>query len=237
MHQAAEYQNRRGEEKRIEAERRKQLLSQEPTDITPANKSAHVWSSDKADLDKFEQEWSMKPVSIKGVFDHNRETKVQKIRNGEKGVDIVTPFYTHLDGSGKEQAILVNRGWVPLDLKDQRLHYTSSVIGRISGILYRGDAKNKYSKDSSPQIMQFTSVQPSELALMSQLPNEDEASQFMLHQIDFDESRRQVLPTAPTVNELTTFVNDPERHAAYEMMWRSLAFAGVAANTALWLYF
>ena len=59
----------------------------------------------------------------------------------------------------------------------------------------------------------------------------------MLHMIDFDEDRRQVLPTVPTVNELTKFTNDHERHAAYEMLWRSLSFAGVAANTALWLYF
>ncbi len=73
MHQAAEYQNRRGEEKRTEMSRRKQLLSQEPTDITPANKAAHVWSSE-ADINKFESDWSMKPVSIKGVFDHTRET-------------------------------------------------------------------------------------------------------------------------------------------------------------------
>ena len=170
MHQAAEYQNRRGEEKRTEMSRRKQLLSQEPTDITPANKAAHVWSSE-ADINKFESDWSMKPVSIKGVFDHTRETQVEKIRNGEKGVDIVTPFYTHLDASGKEQAILVNRGWVPHDLKDQRLHYANAVMGNIKGILYRGDAKTKYSKDSTPTHNQFTSVQPSELSLMSQLPN------------------------------------------------------------------
>lgn len=60
---------------------------------------------------------------------------------------------------------------------------------------------------------------------------------MMLHMIDFDEERRQVLPTIPTVKELGTFVNTPERHAAYETMWRFMAFGGVVANTALWLYF
>ena len=60
----------------------------------------------------------MKPVAVKGIFDHTREVQVEKMRNGEKGVDVITPFYTHLDANGKEQAILVNRGWVPLDLKD-----------------------------------------------------------------------------------------------------------------------
>ena len=45
------------------------------------------------------------------------------MRNGEKGVDVITPFYTHLDGSGVEQAIIVNRGWLPYDIKDARKHY------------------------------------------------------------------------------------------------------------------
>ena len=60
----------------------------------------------------------MKPVQVRGIFDHTREIQVEKMRGGEKGVDVVTPFYTHLDAAGKEQAILVNRGWIPYDLKD-----------------------------------------------------------------------------------------------------------------------
>jgi len=59
----------------------------------------------------------------------------------------------------------------------------------------------------------------------------------MLHMIDLDDERRQVLPTVPTCSELTRFTIDPDRHASYEMMWRMMAFSGVVANTALWLYF
>ena len=80
-------------------------------------------------------------------------------------------------------------------------------------------------------------VKPEELSLLAQVPNQEEAGQVMLHMIDFDEERRQVLPTVPTRSELGTFVNSPERHAAYEAVWRMLAFSGVVANTALWLYF
>lgn len=102
VHQAAEYQNRRGEEKRKEAARRAEMLSKQATDITPANKAQFVWSNDSCTPEKFEQAWSMKPVQVSGIFDHTRETQVEKVRNGEKGVDVVTPFYTHLDGSGTE---------------------------------------------------------------------------------------------------------------------------------------
>ena len=100
VHQSAEYQNRRGEEKRREAARRAELLDKQATDITPSNKDSFVWSSEGASLDKFEQAWSMKPVKVSGIFDHTRETRIEKNRNGEKGVDVVTPFYTHLDGKG-----------------------------------------------------------------------------------------------------------------------------------------
>lgn len=60
----------------------------------------------------------MKPVMLRGMFDNTREIQVEKFYRGEKGVQIITPFYTHLDANGKECAILVNRGWVPYDLKD-----------------------------------------------------------------------------------------------------------------------
>ena len=69
VHQAAEYQNRRGVEKENEADRRRKLLAQEPVDITPANKGSMVWAKE-ANIDKFESDWSMKPVQIRGIFDH-----------------------------------------------------------------------------------------------------------------------------------------------------------------------
>lgn len=97
------------------------------------------------------------------------------MQNGEKGVDVVTPFYTHLDASGKEQAILVNRGWIPYDLKDQRMHLNSQSMGAIKGVLYQGDARTKYSKPNSPTLNNYTDVQPKELALIMQTPNREEA--------------------------------------------------------------
>lgn len=72
------------------------MLSQEAVDITPTNKGAFPWSKAQ-NLDKFESDYSFKKVSVKGIFDHSKEIQVEKIKNGEKGVDIITPFYTHLD--------------------------------------------------------------------------------------------------------------------------------------------
>ena len=80
-------------------------------------------------------------------------------------------------------------------------------------------------------------MQPVDCSLLMQVPNQEEASQVMLHMVDLEEERRQILPTAPTVKELTNFKISSDRHAAYETMWRMIAFSGVLANTALWLYF
>jgi len=62
--------------------------------------------------------------------------------------------------------------------------------GEIQGILYRGDAKTKYSEPNEPMILRFTRVEPYDFALIAQLRNREEASQFMLLQVDEDEKAR-----------------------------------------------
>lgn len=128
-------------------------LAQEAVDITPKNSGVFPWSLPKAgSIEAFESDYSFKKVKLRGIFDHTKETQVEKLRNGEKGVDIITPFYTHLNEKGEECGILVNRGWVPLDFKDLRMHYTSNTSGEITGVLYRGDNEYKYSKPNEPTI-------------------------------------------------------------------------------------
>ena len=39
----------------------------------------------------------MKPVKVTGVFDNSKEIQVIKNQAGEKGVQIITPLYTHLN--------------------------------------------------------------------------------------------------------------------------------------------
>lgn len=179
-HQGYEFQTRRKEDKEVEAARRTTLLAQPAVDITPKNSGAFPWAAAKGGLDAFEDEYSFKKVKVRGIFDHRNEIQVEKLRNGEKGVEVITPFLTHLNAKGEECGILVNRGWVPLDLKDLKMHYTSPVSGEIEGVLYRGDAKHKYSVPNEPTISRYTSVNPHDIALIDQMKNFEEASQFML---------------------------------------------------------
>ncbi len=215
---------------------RRSLLSQAAVDITPKNNDNFLWSKTK-NLAEFENEYSFKKVKVVGIFDHSKEIQVEKMRNNEKGVEVITPFYTHLNEKGEACGILVNRGWVPLDFKDMKMHYTGVNSGEIYGVLYRGDAKTKYSLQNEPTIQRYTRVDPYDFSLIDQLKNLDEASQFMLLQIDEDENTRQILPTAPIVDDFVNWRIKPERHEAYATLWKYLTFAGVFANTAMWLYF
>jgi len=117
------------------------------------------------------------------------------------------------------------------------MHYTGVSSGEITGLLYRGDAQTKYSVPNEPTIMRFRSVNPYDFALITQLKNSDEASKFMLLQIDNNSETRQILPTAPIADDLVDWKIKPERHEAYAALWKYITFAGVFANTALWLYF
>ena len=109
----------------------------------------------------------MKIVKIKGFFDHDKEQEVQKVQNGEKGVQIITPFYTHVNEKGEACGILVNRGWVPYDFKDMKMHYFSPSNGEIYGILYRGDNKTIYSKPNDPLVHEYTRVDPYDISLIT----------------------------------------------------------------------
>ena len=155
-------------------------MSQPPVDITPnLTDRKFIWSK-AADLDKFEDEYSLRPVKITGIFDHTKEYFVYKYRDGEKGADVIVPFYTHLNEKGEECGILVNRGFLTYDLIQTKQHYIGTSAGEIVGVLYRGDNPTKYSKPNSPTIAHYTIVKPYDFALMAQLKNREEASQFML---------------------------------------------------------
>ena len=61
------------------------------------------------------------------------------------------------------------------------MHTAAHVAGKVSGVLYRGDAKTKYSIPNSPTVQHFKNVTPYDFAVISQLPNYEEASKFMLN--------------------------------------------------------
>ena len=113
----------------------------------------------------------MKPVELKGYLDISKQVFVAKEKDKEKGVELIAPFYTHLDKDDKPCGVLVNRGWVPWDLHllggDKIVDIT-----KIQGVLYQGDTKTRESKKNTPILNELFSAYPEELALLMNLPNE-----------------------------------------------------------------
>jgi len=85
------------------------------------------WSNE--DLAKFDKEYQMKPVKINGFLDFDRDVHVLKWKDGEKGVEVITPMYTHLNKDEEACGILVNRGWLPWDLR--HFKYDRMVDGNV----------------------------------------------------------------------------------------------------------
>jgi hypothetical protein len=60
------------------------------------------------------------------------------------------------------------------------MHNRGNIGGEITGILYRGENKTKYSKPNTPIQEEFTRVEPYDIAIFNQMKNWEEASKFML---------------------------------------------------------
>lgn len=87
----------------------------------------------KAEFDKV---WLYRPLAIRGVFDHSKESLVARTRHDERGFEIITPLFTKVDASnGGLSGILVNRGRIPIELKESKMHLTSKEQQYVEGVL------------------------------------------------------------------------------------------------------
>ncbi len=79
-------------------------------------------------------------VSVTGTFDNENSIVLRgRSLGGQQGVEMVTPLLI----SGSDQAVLVNRGWIPLAQSDPeaRRIYDASGEVTIEGIAYRAQIR------------------------------------------------------------------------------------------------
>lgn len=67
---------------------------------------------------------------------------IARSRNDDRGFEIITPFYTKVDPkNGDLHGIFVNRGRIPIDYKNSKMHLTPPNIEEcIEGILMYSEA-------------------------------------------------------------------------------------------------
>ncbi|PXW54089.1 SURF1 family protein [Chelatococcus asaccharovorans] len=149
-------------------------------------------------------------VTAKGEFLNDRETLVQAVTALGGGYWVLTPFRT-ADGF----TVLVNRGFVPPELRDPATRPTGQVGGEttVTGVLRLTEPKGALLRENDPAGDRWYSRDVAAIAKARHLP--DAAPYF----IDAD---RIVPPNPGPVGGLTVtaFSNN---HLVYALTWFSLA--------------
>jgi cytochrome oxidase assembly protein ShyY1 len=85
---------------------------------------------------EFDEKWMYHPLAIRGIFDHSKETLVTRTRFDERGFEVVTPLYTKVNlKNGELSGMFVNRGRIPIEFRDSKMHHTGKEEQVIEGVL------------------------------------------------------------------------------------------------------
>lgn len=234
-HNSSEWQSRRAEEKVVEGKRRAERLADKATDITPKD---GTFAFHGMSPEQIEDEYGFKRVKVKGLLDLESEVRIPTVHRGERGYLILNPLYTHVNDKKEPCGIVVNRGFLPIDFEHSRAQMAYHRDGYFEGVVYCGDHLTKYDDYvNAPAAHAWRKAVPHDLALHFQLGNRDDSGKAMLMLVEFDEEHQTVMPSAPTVSDLTHWKNTPERHTAYSIFWKYTTYLNLFANTMFWLYF
>lgn len=96
---------------------RLQARAETPAEVLPAGSLSEI-------------KWEYRNVTVKGVFEHDREVHLlNRSLNGNPGLHVVTPL-RRTDISPRE-TILIDRGWVPFDRKDPATRPQGQLQGEV----------------------------------------------------------------------------------------------------------
>lgn len=90
-------------------------------------------------------------VVATGTFDHSREFHLWWIRDGAAGYEVLTPLAGDVGGAS---LLLVDRGWVLVDLKDPATRASGQVEGEVTVTGYIRtdlDVRGTYTPDNEPE--------------------------------------------------------------------------------------
>lgn len=234
-----DWQLRRFLEKKRETQMRIERVSEKPKNIQTFynghSEKSFPWIG--LNVKELNTEYAYRPIELNGQFDHSKQILVDKIKEGEEGFDVITPFYCYRDEHGEVQPVLVNRGWIPYDAKENFL-YLVDTVGQISikGLVYKGEESNKYSKENDIKAEHWNTLKPEEIATVMYLPNRKLASQFVIKQIEFNPVNKSSLPVVLNITDLARFPISEESNANYARFWKVAAFLNIFSNLFVWVY-
>lgn len=150
-------------------------------------------------------------AGVAGRYDHDKEILIgPRPWQGQPGFHVVTPFM--LDGGG---ALLINRGWVPLDKKDRATRSESINTGymTVSGLLRRPEKINRFVPANDPQGGLWYSIDPP--AVAGHFGVADMAPLVLYAETE--------MPSADMPVRAALQWRPPNNHLQYALFWFSMA--------------
>jgi hypothetical protein len=150
-----------------------------------------------------------KPYYVIGQLDTSKEvlipaTRTDALGNKVHGYNVVNPLYCYEGGrlsfekafaqadpvSVDRAAIIVNRGWIPAELKDKRsrAHETNSrKLVKLRGVWRKGKNIHDYKIPNNPNNNEWHNMALEDIGIFWDLPNYDEAKFFYFQVVDLDQ--------------------------------------------------
>lgn len=177
------------------------------TNITPWKQLYFTWW--RMPEEEFNVYHRFKPYFVIGQLDTSKEvlipaTRYDELGNAQKGYNVVNPLYCYEGGrlsfqrafekedpvSIERAAIIVNRGWIPAELKDRRsrTHELSTrKLVKLRGVWRKGKNLHDYKIPNNPDNNEWHNMALEDIGIYWDLPNFDECKHYYFEVVDLDQ--------------------------------------------------
>jgi len=177
---------------------------------------------------EFEVYHRFRPYYILGQLDQSKEVLIPQKFRGQEGYMVINPMYCYEGGklsfkdifAGNDfvkierAALIVNRGWIPAELKDKRTRPNESntrKLVKMKGVFRAGKDIHSYKYPNNPDNNEWYNLALEDIGMFWDLPNYHEASYYYFQTVDFEDAENHSVTLSPTKDELI------EDH--YEWRW------------------
>jgi cytochrome oxidase assembly protein ShyY1 len=160
-----------------------------------------------------------KPYFMLGQLDTSKEVLIPAIRydefgNKHEGYNVINPLYCYEGGRlsfanafNKEDpikvdrsAIIINRGWIPAELKDRRSRpneLNSRKLVKLRGVWRKGKNVHDYKIPNNPDNNEWHNLALEDIGIFWDLPNFDECKYYYFQVTDLDQGKGNESQEAP----------------------------------------
>ncbi len=202
-------------------------MHQRITNMTPWKQLYFTWW--RMPDEEFNVYHRFKPYFILGQIDYTKEVLIPKVKYVDgvplQGYDVINPVYCYEGGKFsfknlfnkqdpvliERAALIVNRGWIPIELKDKRSRpneINSRTLVKFRGVFRRGKDIHDYKIPNNHDNNEWHNLALEDIALFWELPNFDEIKHYYFECVEFDqgaastETHGQEFPMASSPDEL-----------------------------------